>query len=147
MRDPKERLRDILDAIAAIERYLDYGRAALEQDELLQGWFVRNLQIIGEAARALPDDVRAPAPDIEWPKIIGMRNVLVHGYLDIDTDLVWGATSRDTVAPQAPRRGVVATPREAIMRCVGTAPYRARPETGKLAAASARNLEKLGCGA
>jgi uncharacterized protein with HEPN domain len=59
---------------------------------------LRNLQIIGEAARALPDGVRALAPDIEWPKIIGMRNVLVHGYFDIDTDLVWDAASRDAVA-------------------------------------------------
>jgi uncharacterized protein with HEPN domain len=98
MRDPKERLRDILEAVAAIERHLERGRAAFEQDELLQGWFVRNLQIIGEAARALPDDVRALAPDIEWPKIIGMRNVLVHGYFDIDTDLVWDATSWDIPA-------------------------------------------------
>lgn len=79
MRDPQERVRDMLDAIAAIERYLHRGRAAFEQDELLQAWFVRNLQIIGEAARALPEEVRALAPEIEWPKIIGMRNVLVHG--------------------------------------------------------------------
>jgi uncharacterized protein with HEPN domain len=65
---------------------------------LLQGWFVRNLQIIGEAARGLPDDVRALAPDIEWPRIIGMRNVLVHGYFDIDTNIVWDAASRDALA-------------------------------------------------
>jgi uncharacterized protein with HEPN domain len=144
MRDPTERLRDILEAIAAIERHLDRGRAAFEQDELLQAWFVRNLQIVGEAARALPDDVRALAPDIEWPKIIGMRNVFVHGYLGIATDLVWGATSHDAVAPQAPRRGVVATRREAIMSCVGTASYRARPETGEPLAAISRPLKELG---
>jgi uncharacterized protein with HEPN domain len=58
MRDPTDRLHDSLEAIAAIERYLDRGRAAFEQDELLQGWFMRNLQIIGEAAQVLPDDVR-----------------------------------------------------------------------------------------
>ncbi|MEM2097028.1 MAG: DUF86 domain-containing protein [Methanothrix sp.] len=98
MRDPEERLRDILEALSAIERYLNRGRAAFEQDELLQGWFVRNLQIIGEAARALPEDVRAMAPEIEWPKIIGMRNVLVHGYFDIDLDIVWDAASRDAPA-------------------------------------------------
>ena len=62
MRDPKERLRDMLEAIAAIERHLDRGRAAFEQDELLQGWFVRNLQTIGEPARALPDRVRSQKP-------------------------------------------------------------------------------------
>lgn len=97
MRDPKERLRDMLEAIAAIERHLHRGKADFDQDELLQGWFVRNLQIIGEAARALPEDVRALAPEIEWPKIIGMRNVLVHGYFDIDADIVWDATSRDAL--------------------------------------------------
>jgi hypothetical protein len=48
MRDPKERLRDILKAIAAIERHLDRGRAAFEQDELLQGWVGR---VKGERGR------------------------------------------------------------------------------------------------
>ncbi len=98
MRDPRERLRDILEAIAAIERHLDRGKADFEQDELLQGWFVRHLQIIGEAARALPEEVRAAAPHIEWSKIVGMRNVLVHGYFDIDADIVWDAASRDALA-------------------------------------------------
>lgn len=98
MRDPKERLRDMLEAIGAIERYVGRGRAAFEQDELLQGWFVRHLQIIGEGARTLPEDVRALAPDVEWSKIIGMRNVLVHGYFDIDLDIVWNAGSRDAPA-------------------------------------------------
>ncbi|GIV81658.1 MAG: DUF86 domain-containing protein [Anaerolineae bacterium] len=95
MRNPKERLQDILDAIVAIERYSHRDRTAFEQDELLQVWFLRHLQIIGEAARALPDDVRALAPDIPWSKIVGMRNVLVHGYFDIDTDIVWLAATQD----------------------------------------------------
>ena len=98
MRDPKERLRDMREAIAAIERYLDRNRAAFERDELLQTWFLRHLQIIGEAAKALPEEVRALAPDIPWPKMIGMRNVLVHGYFEIDTDIVWDAARRDVPA-------------------------------------------------
>jgi uncharacterized protein with HEPN domain len=95
MRDPKERLRDILEAIAAIDRYRDRGRSAFEQDELLQVWFLRHLQIIGEAARRLPNEVRDLAPDIPWHKIIGMRNILVHGYFAIDLDVVWDAVQRD----------------------------------------------------
>ena len=79
MRDPAERLRDILEAITAIERHLDCDKAAFEQDELRQNWFLRHLQIIGEAARTLPPEVRALATPIPWSKIIGMRNVLVHG--------------------------------------------------------------------
>jgi len=98
MRDPKERLRDILEATAAIERYRDRDKAIFGRDELLHGWFVRNLQIIGEAARGLPEAVRTLAPDIPWTKIIGMRNVLVHGYFEIDVDAVWDAATRDVPA-------------------------------------------------
>jgi len=95
MRDPKERLRDILEAIAAIDRYRDRDRSAFEQDELLQVWFLRHLQIIGEAARRLPEEIRNLAPDIPWHKIIGMRNILVHGYFEIDLDVVWDAVQQD----------------------------------------------------
>ncbi len=98
MRAPTERLRDILPAIAAIERYVPVDQADFEQNELIQAWCPRHLQIIGEAARAPPDAPRAGASAIPWPKIIGMRNVLVHGYFDIDTDIVWHAVSRDVSA-------------------------------------------------
>lgn len=100
MRDPAERLRDMLDAIAAIERYGDRDRASFERDELLQVWFLRNLQILGEAARGIPEDVRALAPEVPWPSIVGMRNVLVHGYFEIDADIVWDAANRDVPALQ-----------------------------------------------
>ena len=98
MRDPKERLRDILEAIAAIERYRDRGKDAFERDELLQVWFVRHLEVIGEAAGRLPENVRALAPDVPWTKMIGMRNVLVHGYFDVDTEIVWNTATRDLPA-------------------------------------------------
>jgi len=95
MRDPKERLRDILEAIAAIDRYRDRDRSAFDQDEMLQVWFLRHLQIIGEAASRLPEEITNLAPDIPWHKIIGMRNILVHGYFEIDLDVVWDAVQRD----------------------------------------------------
>lgn len=97
MRDPRERLRDILEAIGNIERYLPRGKEAFATDELLQTWMLRQLQIIGEAARAVPEDVRSQAPGVPWPKIAGMRNILVHGYFEIDTDLVWQAASREVL--------------------------------------------------
>jgi uncharacterized protein with HEPN domain len=98
MKDPVERLRDILEAIAALDRYAKRDRKAFEKDELLQGWFLRHLQIIGEANRTLPEDEVALAPEVPWQKIIGMRNVLVHGYFEIDTDIVWDAATRDVPA-------------------------------------------------
>lgn len=98
MRDPRERLRDMLEAIAAIERHSGCDKKAFENDELLQGWFVRHLQIIGEAASAVPAEVRSLAPELPWNKITGMRNVLVHGYFEVDTDIVWDAAMRDAPA-------------------------------------------------
>lgn len=95
MRDPRERLRDILDAIGHIERYTKRGRDAFEHDELIQSWVVRHLQILGEAARALPEDVHRLAPDIPWVKMIGMRHILVHDYFGIDTEVVWDVVERD----------------------------------------------------
>lgn len=95
MRDPRERLRDILHAIDAIERRAQAGRAAFDTDELVQVWIVHHLEIIGEAARGLGPAAQALAPEIPWKAIVAMRNVLVHGYFDIDVDLVWRAVLRD----------------------------------------------------
>jgi uncharacterized protein with HEPN domain len=103
VRDPRERLHDIVRAIEAILRYARRGRAAFAADELLQTWVVHHLEIIGEAARAIPEDVRAKALDVPWTKIVGMRNILVHGCFDIDADVVWEVVARDL--PES-RRGV-----------------------------------------
>ena len=98
MRDPKERIKDILEAIEHIERYSVLGKSRFEQDELIQSWFTRHLQIIGEAARLIPEDVRKLAPDVPWSKMIGMRHILVHDYFRIDTEIVW-----QVVAHELPR--------------------------------------------
>lgn len=95
MRMPRERLADILEAIARIERYAARGREAFERDELIQNWVVRHLQVIGEAARALPEEKRGLAPEVPWPKMIGMRHILVHDYFGIDTEVVWNVVERD----------------------------------------------------
>ena len=95
MREPAERLRHMLEAIANIERYLDRGREAFERDELLESWLIRNLQIIGEAARTLPQDLRDRAPGVPWSKIIGMRNILVHDYVGIEPEILWDAVEHD----------------------------------------------------
>ena len=96
--EPRERLRDILEAIERIERYASRGREAFGSDELIQTWFVRHLAPLGEAARALPEEVRGLAPEVPWSRIVGMRHVLVHDYFGIDLDLVWDAVERDVPA-------------------------------------------------
>jgi uncharacterized protein with HEPN domain len=95
MRDSKTRLQDILDAIDAIGKYSNKGKDAFLNDELIQNWFVRHLQIIGEAAYAISDEVKAKPKVIPWDKIVGMRHILVHDYFAIDTDIVWDVVEKD----------------------------------------------------
>jgi len=63
MRDDRERLLDIQEAIERIEKYAVRGRESFENDELVQNWMIRHLQIIGEAVSRLPQDFRKRYPD------------------------------------------------------------------------------------
>ena len=62
---------------------------------MIQSWIVRHLQILGEAARAIPEATRQLAPNVPWTQIIGMRHILVHDYFGVDTAVVWGVVERD----------------------------------------------------
>jgi uncharacterized protein with HEPN domain len=95
MRDDREWLLDILEAIERIEKYSSRGRQTFEEDELIQNWILYQLQIIGEALRSISDNFRREHDDIPWKETIGMRNILVHRYFDLDTDLVWKAVMSD----------------------------------------------------
>jgi uncharacterized protein with HEPN domain len=95
VRSDREKLQDILEAIERIERYTMQGRAAFEQNELIQTWFVQNLQIVGEAARSLSSSTRDQHPQIPWSQIIGMRNILTHNYFEIDFDIVWAVVDQE----------------------------------------------------
>lgn len=95
MRDPSARLRDILDAITAIQRYEVRGRSAFDNEELIQTWMVHHLQIIGEAAGRLGSGFHLAHPQLPWPAIVAMRNVLVHDYFGIDLEEVWRTVERD----------------------------------------------------
>ncbi|HXV21719.1 MAG TPA: DUF86 domain-containing protein [Desulfuromonadales bacterium] len=58
-------------------------------DETLQRAFVRSLEIIGEAVKNLPDDLKARYPDLDWRRMAGTRDRLIHGYFSVDFELVW----------------------------------------------------------
>jgi uncharacterized protein with HEPN domain len=88
------RLTHIVEAAALIERAIARReREELAGDEITLLAIVKCLENIGEAARQLSDDARRRLPDIPWPKVIGMRNHLVHVYFDIDADVVWATAS------------------------------------------------------
>jgi len=83
-------LDDIGDAIARIERYISgLSREAFLADDKTGDAVVRNLEIIGEAARRLPEDFTQSHPDIPWQKIVGLRHRIVHEYFGVDMKIVW----------------------------------------------------------
>jgi uncharacterized protein with HEPN domain len=95
MRQDGERLQDILEAIGQIERYALRGKDAFQTDELVQIWMVHHLQVIGEAAAAISEDLQARHPEVPWALIIAFRNVLVHEYFRIDLETVWRILEQD----------------------------------------------------
>jgi uncharacterized protein with HEPN domain len=95
MRSDKERIEDIKEAIKNIEEYSLIERDDLDNDRLIQVWMVHHIQLIGEAASGISNDLKAKNPDIPWRKIIEMRNFLVHEYFGIDLNEVWRTIKQD----------------------------------------------------
>lgn len=95
MRDDRERLKDILEAIERIHRYASRGRGAFDQDELIQNWIVSHIQMIGEACRSMSEALRQQHPEVPWIHIIEMRHILVHEYFGIDLNIVWSVVQTD----------------------------------------------------
>lgn len=89
MRQFRERLQDIRDAIARIEAEQGQGKAAFEASPLIQVWMVHHLMIIGEAVRSIDPALRQKHPVVPWRQIAGMRNILVHDYFRINHAIVW----------------------------------------------------------
>lgn len=89
MRSDIERFRDIQEAITRIEKYAQQGKSEFLDNELIQSWMLLQLQIIGEAARAMNEETYDRYPEIEWRDIIDFRNLLVHEYFRVDLEIVW----------------------------------------------------------
>ena len=89
-----EYVRHILDEcdfLISASEGLDKDRFA--SDPVLTRAFVRSIEIIGEAAKKLPEEFRQRHPSIEWGSITGMRDKLVHEYFGVDLDIVWDAAT------------------------------------------------------
>lgn len=89
-------LHHILDAINRIEQYLagvSYDRFL--QDALLQDGVVRQMEIIGEAARNVSKDLQNAHPEFPWGKMIRVRNILIHAYFRVDLFIVWDTAQSD----------------------------------------------------
>ncbi len=95
MRDDRERLLDIQEAIENIKKYASRGKDAFRNEELVQTWILHNLLTLGEAAARISGEFQGLHPEIPWFKIIGTRNILVHDYFRIDLEAVWSVVEND----------------------------------------------------
>jgi uncharacterized protein with HEPN domain len=83
-------LSDILESIDRIPRYIEgLSFDAFSNDQKSIDAVVRNLEIIGEAANRLPDDFKEKHPEVEWHKVVGLRNRIIHDYFGIDLKIIW----------------------------------------------------------
>jgi uncharacterized protein with HEPN domain len=107
LRSDRERLLDILEAIERIEAQAARGRLTFAGEELAQAAVIRWIEIIGEAARGVTAELREAHPEVPWRRMVAMRNVLIHGYFDIDVDLVWSVAENDLPKLHAQIRAIV----------------------------------------
>ena len=109
--DDAVRFRHMLEAA---ERAMGYAqgrfRSDLDGDTMLVDALVRNVTVIGEAARHVSDEGRAACPELPWPKIMGMRHRLVHDYYDINLDVLWQTCSRELPGLASVLQAVLARP-------------------------------------
>ena len=89
-REYKLYLEDILESICKIEKYTEnLSFDDFVKNELIQDGVARNLEIIGEAVKNISDDIKRRHSKVEWKKIAGLRDILIHAYFGIDVDIVW----------------------------------------------------------
>ena len=94
-RDYKVYLDDIVEAISKIKSYMAHlTQTQFVEDSKTIDAVTRSLEIIGEAIKCIPEGVRSNYPAVEWKKIAGLRDILIHEYFGIDTDIIWDIIQR-----------------------------------------------------
>jgi len=85
----------IRECIARVENYVQSGREEFLARTLIQDAVLRNLQVLAESTQRLSDNLKARHPDVDWRRIAGFRNILVHDYLGVDVERVWDIVLTD----------------------------------------------------
>ena len=92
----RDDIADILGSINETREFtLGMDRAAFAGDKKTINAVVRSLEVMGEAAKRVPDDTRARYPQIPWKQMSGMRDKLIHEYSGVDVDTVWKAVKEE----------------------------------------------------
>jgi len=86
----------MLDAALKAKHFIQRrSRGVLDSDEMLALAVIRLLEVMGEATRGLSQEVKDKNPQIPWKQIAGTRDRLIHGYFDVDLDIIWNIVNRD----------------------------------------------------
>lgn len=89
-------LTHILDSINLVEEYIEgKGRSEFLKSKQLQDSVIRRIEIIGEAIKNIPNDIKEKYNQIPWKEITGMRDILIHQYFGVDLDLTWQVIDKD----------------------------------------------------
>ena len=89
-------LSDIAESINKIETYtrgIDYDSFCC--NDMMFDAVVRNLEVIGEASKNVPDEIKSKYPEIPWKQMIGLRNILIHEYFGVDESIIWEIITKD----------------------------------------------------
>jgi uncharacterized protein with HEPN domain len=95
MKDERLYLVHITECIERVRRYTIGGRGAFFADEMVRDATIRNLQIMAESAHRLSDATRSRHPEVDWTRIRGFRNIVVHKYMGVDLEIVWDVVEKD----------------------------------------------------
>lgn len=97
-RDWKNRIRDVLSAIAEIREFTsEITFEEFQDDRKTITAVLYNLAIIGEAVRSIPPDLEALHPEIPWDDVRGMRNIVIHEYFQVNLSIIWQTIQEDIV--------------------------------------------------
>ncbi len=107
-KDWRVRVEDMLEAIERILRYVDgMGLAEFLADDRTQDAVIRNLEVLGEASKRIPNHITARYPQIPWSRIGDMRNILVHEYHSVDPEIILDSTHHDLPPLLRPLRAML----------------------------------------